>query len=147
MGRQAWLPSENKGCMYSADTHHQSHTACGQNDYLLYVNPLSNKAGYPLMGPCCYYCRQNITSKCHRPTASDWLCPIETRWWNWKVVISGGEVTWIFRQGKWWLCCCCWFVLSSFVAKVWYCQVNNGSSLRKQHISANYLIWISTRLQ
>lgn len=105
----AWLPNENKGCMYSADTHHQSQIACGHNDYLLYVNPLSNKAGYPLMRRRCYYCGQDIASKCHWPTANNWLCPIETWWRNWKMVISGAEVTQIFRQFRWWLC-----VLSSF---------------------------------
>lgn len=47
IARQAWLPNENKGCMYSADTHHQSQIACSHDDYLLYVNPMSNKAGYP----------------------------------------------------------------------------------------------------
>lgn len=136
IARQAWLPNENKGCMYSADTHHQSQIACGHNDYLLYVNPLSNKAGYPLMRHRCYYRGQEITSKCQWPTGSDWLPPIETT--------VDGEI------GKWWyqeprlhkssgsandVCVFCPHL--SEWAKVWHCQVNNESSLGRQHITAN----------
>lgn len=86
-----WLPNENKGRMYIADTHHQSHIAHGHNHYLLYVNPFSNKAGYPLMRCHCCYCGGNMTSKCHRPTANDWLCPTETWWWNPRLRKSSGS--------------------------------------------------------
>lgn len=56
--------------MFSCDTHHQLQIALGPNDYLLYVNPLSNKARYPLMRHCRYYRGHNITSERHWPTAS-----------------------------------------------------------------------------
>lgn len=124
--QKAWLPNKNKDCVYSADTHHQSQIACGHNHYLLYVNLSSNKAGYPLMRCCCYYRGRDTTSKCHGPTANDWLCPTETRWWNWKMVILVTKVTQIFRQCNRWL----WLLSTGGGGEVmvWHRWVNNKST-------------------
>lgn len=86
--------------MYSADTHHQSQIARGPSDYLLYANPLCNKAGYPLMRCHCYYCGWDIGAVRHRPSANDWLRPAETRWWNWKMIISGSQGYASHQAGK-----------------------------------------------